>query len=276
MIRAGYIQTLCVNRFTQNGAYLIDDEKNEVLMPNRYLTETTHEGEEISVFVYHDSEDRLVASTDVPYAMVGEIACLEVIDKNNSGAFLDWGLPKDIFLPTANQQGRVEIGDWRVVGVYIDQLSGRVTCTAKLNRLVSNDEITVSVGDKVEIVVVERHELGFRVVINNTHWGMIYENQIFQDIELGDILSAYITKLTEDNRIDVSLQMVGIKQIKNASDVILALLEEKGGELSVGDKSTPEEIYSVTGLSKKMFKRGVGGLLRQEKISIESTKIKSI
>ncbi len=276
MIRAGYIQTLCVKRFTQNGAYLIDEDENEVLLPNRYITEKTKEEDEIKVFVYYDSEDRLVASTDIPYAIAGEIALMECIDKNNIGAFMDWGLPKDLFLPLSNSQYSIEVGSWYVVGVYVDEVSGRIVATTNLNRLLSNNLIDVEPMDKVEIVVVSQHELGYRVAVNNKYWGMIYENQIFQTVEIGDILTAYVTKITEDNRIDVSLQPVGIKQIKNAADVILNLLTENGGELDLGDKSSPEEIYDITKLSKKMFKRGVGGLLKSGKIKIEPTKIRII
>ena len=274
MLKAGYIQTLNVNRFTLNGAYLIDDEENEVLLPNRYIDEKTHDGEAIEVFLYHDSEDRLVASTVFPHAVAGEVACMEVIDTNSAGAFLDWGLPKDLFLPLSNQQHRVEVGHWCVVGVYIDELSGRVVATASLNKMVSNSEINLTIGQKVEIVVAQQHEYGFRVVVNNTNWGMIYNDQMFQEVELGDILTAYVTKITEDDRIDLSLQMVGVKQIRNASDILLALLEKNNGELELGDKSSPEEIHELTRLSKKMFKRAVGGLLKLEKIAIEPTKIK--
>lgn len=273
-MKVGYIQKLHVNRFTPNGAYLVDEQQEEVLLPNRYITDKTHEGEEINVFVYYDSEDRLVASTDVPFAIAGEVAYMEVIDKNSTGVFLDWGLPKDLLLPNSNQQFRVEVGDWCVVMVYVDDVSGGIVATTKLNKHISNMELELSVGAKVEIVVYEAHSLGFRVIVNNTHWGMIYENQIFQEIQIGDILKAFVTKVTEDNRLDLSLQAVGVKQIKNASQVILELLEQGGGELSLGDKSTPEEIYEVTKLSKKMFKRGIGGLLRQEEIIIEPTKIK--
>ncbi len=276
MIQAGYIQDLCVNRFTQNGAYLKDDEENEVLLPNRYLAEGIKEGDEVSVFIYHDSEDRLVASTDLPYALAGEFASLEVIDKNSTGAFLDWGLPKDLFLPLSNQQCQIEVGGWYVVGVYIDDASGRLVATTRLNKLLSNVELTIDMGEKVEIVIAEPHDLGYRVIINGLHWGMIYTNQIFQQVERGDILDGYVTKITEDNRVDISLQAVGVKQIKNAADIILALLSENNNELNLGDKSTPEEIYEVTKLSKKMFKKGVGGLLKLNKIKIEPTKIKLV
>ena len=276
MLEIGKINNLVVGRFTQHGAYLRDDEDNEVLLPNRYLKQDTKEGDSFDVFLYHDSEDRIVASTDLPYAMAGEVACMEVVDRNSIGAFLDWGLPKDLFLPLSNQGFRVEVGGWYMVGVYVDEMSGRVTATTKLNKLISNETITVGVGDEVEIVIAQHHDLGYRVVINNKNWGMIYENQIFQRVEIGDILKGFVTKISEDYRIDISLQPIGVKQIKNASDTILDILTENGGELSLGDKSTPEEIYELTGLSKKMFKRGVGGLLKAGKIKIEPTKIRLI
>lgn len=276
MIKAGNITTLRVNRFTQHGAYLIDEQEKEVLLPNRYITDKTKEGDRIEVFIYHDSEDRLVASTDKPYAMVGEVAQLEVLACNSFGAFLDWGLPKDLFLPLSNQQFKVESGKWYVVGVYIDEMTGRIVATTRLNKLIKNLELTVKEGDQVEVVLAERHELGFRVVVNNLHWGMIYTNQIFQNVRVGDILTGYITTITEDNRLDVSLQKQGVEQMEHSADLVMKLLAENGGELNLGDKSSPEEIYDVTGLSKKMFKRGVGILFKNQKIEIENTKIRLI
>lgn len=276
MIKAGNVETLRVNRFTPHGAYLIDELENEVLLPNRYITDKTKENDMIEVFIYHDSEDRLVASTDKPYAMVGEVAQLEVLDCNSFGAFLDWGLPKDLFLPLSNQQFKAESGKWYVVGVYIDEMTGRITATTKLNKLIKNIDLTVKEGDQVEIVLAEKHDLGFRVVVNNLHWGMIYSNQIFQNVRVGDIFTGYITKVTEDNRLDVSLQKQGVEQMEYSADIIMKILIDNGGELSLGDKSSPEEIYDATGLSKKMFKRGVGILFKNKKIDIENTKIKLI
>lgn len=276
MLKSGEIQKLIVSRFTDNGAYLIDTEENEVLLPNRYVTENQKVADEVEVFLYHDSEDRLVASTDMPFIIVGEVALLECVDISTFGAFLDWGLPKDLFIPIANQSVNMEVGRWYLVYAYRDNITDRIVASAKLGKFISNETITVNVRDEVEIVVGHESDLGYRVIINNKHWGMIYHNQIFREIKVGEILTAYITKITEDNRIDVSLTRTGIGQVEDAAARLAELLEKNNGVLDLGDKSSPEQIYTITEMSKKMFKRGVGNLLKEGKIEISDFSIKIV
>lgn len=274
MLKSGEIQKLIVSRFTDNGAYLIDLEENEVLLPNRYVSEELAVGNEIEVFLYHDSEDRIVASTDLPFAIIGEVALLECVDISAFGAFLDWGLPKDLFIPLSNQTVNMEVGRWYLVYVYRDELTDRIVASAKLGRYISNENITVNVRDEVEIVVGHENEFGYRVVINNKHWGVIYHNQIFKEVKVGQILTGYITKVTPDNRIDVSLTPTGMAQVEDSSTRILELLNSNGGTLMLGDKSSPEEIYKITQMSKKMFKRGIGSLLKEGKVEISDLSVK--
>ena len=186
MIESGKYQTLRIERSSEFGLYLADDEGNEVLLPNRYVTDELQVGSQIEIFVYHDSEDRLVATTEKPLATVGQVANLKVVDKTVFGAFLDWGLPKDLFVPTRNQLTRMDLNKSYPVYIYIDSVTGRVTGTARLNTFIKNEQIDLKVGDKVDFLVTTTISRGFRGVINNRYWGVIYENQLFKKISIGD------------------------------------------------------------------------------------------
>ncbi|MFI3292679.1 MAG: S1-like domain-containing RNA-binding protein [Rikenellaceae bacterium] len=269
MIRAGRTQTLTVNRISEFGLYLVDTEENEVLLPNRYVSLTQREGDQVEVFVYHDSEDRLVATTETPLAKVGELACLKVVDKNLHGAFLDWGLfGKDLFLPNRNQQGGIIVGRSYVVYVYEDNITGRCVATNKLKSFVYNDEdISVAVRDEVDILIASESEIGYRVIINNRHWGMLYKNQIFKSVAIGDRMRAFVRKITEDFRIDVSLTQQGYKEVKNSAETLLDMIKANGGSLPINDNSAPEEVSRITQMSKKLFKRSLGVLLKRGEVA---------
>ena len=207
MLKAGRNYTLAVSRISEFGLYLQDEEGQEVLLPNRYTSLTDQVGDKKEVFVYHDSEDRLVATTETPTIRVGEVAYLKVVDKTVHGAFLDWGLHgKDLFLPNRNQQGGIFAGHSYVVYAYEDSITGRCVATNKLKSFIDNLDITVKVRDEVDILVASESAIGFRVVVNNRHWGMIYRNQLFRRVEIGDRLKGYVSRITDDNRIDISLQ----------------------------------------------------------------------
>lgn len=266
MINAGVFNTLTIIRSTDNGLYLEDADGNEVLLPNRYVPENYVLGQEIDVFIYFDSEDRIVATTDRPKILLGEMASLQVVGVAKFGAFLDWGLPKDLFVPKSNQLNEMRVGDWCPVTMYVDQMTGRLVGTSKLGKVVSNEVITVRVRQQVEIMIAQRRDRGYRVIIDDKHWGMLYDNQIFKPVEMGERCKAFVHKIADDGRIDVSLQMQGFDQVKVASDVVLELLSQHGGVLPVGDKSAPEEVQLVSGMSKKVFKRAVGFLLRAGKV----------
>ena len=267
-MRIGEIQTLRVARVSEFGLYLADEEGNEVLLPNRFTRLDMKEGDEVEVFVYHDSEDRLVASTEKPYIKVGEVAALKVVDKNLHGAFLDWGLfGKHLFLPNRNQQGGVVAGQKTVVYMYVDDRTGRCVATNKIKPYIYNeDPLTVKVGDEVEVLVAFSTPIGYRVVINNRHWGMIYKNQLFCPIHVGDVCRGWVRKITEDFRIDVSLQQQGLAEVETAVVKLEQLIEEHGGVLAANDKTDPQDVSRLTGMSKKVFKRALGMLLKQGKV----------
>lgn len=267
-MRTGEIQRLKVSRISDFGLYLADEEGVEVLLPNRFTRLNMKEGDEVEVFVYHDSEDRLVASTEQPLIKVGEVAALKVVDKSIHGAFLDWGLSgKHLFLPNRNQQGGVIAGQKTVVYMYIDERTGRCVATNKIKPFIYNEyPLTVKVGDEVSALVAFETPIGYRVVINNRHWGMIYKNQLFSPVNVGDKHRAWVRKITEDMRIDVSLQQTGLAEVESAAPKLERLLAEHGGVLAVNDKSEPQEVSRLTGMSKKVFKRALGMLLKQGKV----------
>ena len=275
MLRAGRIQKLTVSRISDYGLYLADEEQNEVLLPNRYISLTDKPGDEKEVFLYHDSEDRLVATTETPLLRVGEAGYLRVVDKTAHGAFLDWGLyGKDLFLPNRNQQGGIIAGRSYIVYLYEDSVTGRCVATCKLKSFINNDSITVAPRQEVDLLVASESPIGYRVIINNRHWGMLYRNQLFRPIAVGDRTKGYVRKLTEDNRIDVSLQQEGFAQVKDSAEVLLQRVRDNGGFLPLNDDSAPEEVNRLTQTSKKVFKRSLGMLLKRGAVTVDEQGIK--
>lgn len=269
MIQAGRIQTLTVSRISDFGLYLADDENNEVLLPNRYTSLSDKIGDPKQVFVYHDSEDRIVATTETPRLQVGQVGFLRVVDKTKHGAFLDWGLHgKDLFLPNRNQQGGVVVGRSYVVYLYEDNITGRCVASMKLRGFIDNQVVTVKPLQQVRIVVASESEIGFRVVVEERHWGMIYRNQLFRKVAVGDVLTGYVRKVTEDNRIDIALQQTGYEQVKESAAILMQRLKEQGGAIPLNDNSDPETIARVLQMSKKVFKRAAGLLLRSGQIEM--------
>lgn len=274
-MKVGEIQTLKVNRVSDYGLYLVDDQEQEVLLPNRFVSLSNAVGDEIEVFVYHDSEDRLVATTDRPLITAGRVACLKVVDKNIHGAFLDWGLVgKDLFLPNRNQQGGVIPGRSYLVWLYVDNITGRCVATQKLKSYIDNDVITVKPRQRVEIVVASESPIGYRAIINNRHWGMIYKNQIFKPVQIGDKLEGFVRRITDDNRIDLMLREDGYKGVTDSAQQLLQMIRRDGGVMELGDKSAPELIHSQTQMSKNQFKRAVGVLLKSGDIEVEDFQIR--
>lgn len=235
-----------------------------MLLPNRYVSLTDKPGDRKEVFVYHDSEDRLVATTETPLLRVGEAGFLKVVDKTVHGAFLDWGLVgKDLFLPNRNQQGGILAGHSYVVYLYEDSVTGRCVATNKLKAFIDNDQITVRPREEVGLLVASESPIGYRVIVNSRHWGMIYRDQIFRPVAVGDRLRGFVRRITEDNRIDVTLQQQGFAQVRDSAQTLLELLRQNGGHLPLNDDSDPEEVRRLTAMSKKTFKRSVGMLLKQ-------------
>ncbi len=277
MLKAGRNYTLAVSRISEFGLYLQDEEGQEVLLPNRYTSLSDQVGDKKEVFVYHDSEDRLVATTETPTIRVGEVAYLKVVDKTVHGAFLDWGLHgKDLFLPNRNQQGGIFAGHSYVVYAYEDSITGRCVATNKLKSFIDNLDITVKVRDEVDILVASESAIGFRVVVNNRHWGMIYRNQLFRRVEIGDRMKGYVSRITDDNRIDISLQQQGYRQVQDSAATLRELLNANGGFLPLNDNSDPQEVARMTQMSKKVFKRSVGMLLKSREVEMTDEGIKLV
>jgi predicted RNA-binding protein (virulence factor B family) len=272
MINAGRYHNLTVSRISDFGLYLTNDDGDEVLLPNRYVSLKDVPGEVKRVFVYHDSEDRLVATTEEPLAGVGDIAYLQVVDRNDHGAFLDWGLSaKHLFLPNRNQQGGVVVDHRILVYIYEDSVTGRAVASMKLRSVVSNDEIGVEPGEQVELIAASESDIGWRVVVNGRHWGMLYKNQLFSPVHIGDRLTGFVRRVTEDKRIDVAVQKQGYDEVKDSAERLLALIRERGGALPLGDRSAPEEVSAMTSMSKKVFKRALGMLMKRGDVEVSDT-----
>ncbi|MDR2912183.1 MAG: hypothetical protein LBV38_02625 [Alistipes sp.] len=277
MIHAGTHHDLTVARISDHGLYLANAEGDEVLLPNRYVSLKDAVGDTRRVFVYHDSEDRLVATTEEPFVTAGGIAHLQVVDKNDHGAFLDWGLSaKHLFLPNRNQQGGVVVGHKYLVWVYEDSVTGRAVASMKLRSVVANDEIGVTPGEQVDLTVASESDIGWRVIVNGRHWGMLYKNQLFAPVSIGDRLTGFVRRVTDEKRIDVAIQKQGYNEVKDASARLLELIERHGGVLPLGDRSAPEDVAALTAMSKKVFKRALGVLMKQGKATVSDTETKLI
>ena len=277
MLKAGHTQKLTITRISEYGLYLADEEQAEVLLPNRYVSLTDRVGDEKEVFVYPDSEDRLVATTETPLLRAGEAGYLKVVDKTPHGAFLDWGLfGKDLFLPNRNQQGGILTGHSYIVYLYEDDITGRCVATTKLKSFINNDTIDVRPRQEVRLLVASESPIGFRVIIDNRHWGMLYRNQLFRPVAVGDRLTGYVRRITEDNRIDVSLQQQGVAQVRDSADELRRLLRANGGTLPLGDRSDPADIAARTQMSKKVFKRALGMLLKSGEAETSDTETRLV
>lgn len=275
-MKIGQLNSLKVSRNTPHGVFLEDDEGEDILLPGKYLTGDEKEGDIKELFVYNDSEDRLVATTETPKIQLNEFAALKVIDVNKSGVFLDWGLDKDLLVPFKEQNKKMQLGQTYVVRMYLDEETDRLVATGKVKKYLSNEELTVQSGDKVDLMVFNQTDLGYEVIINSCHYGLVFRNEVFTPIKSGDLLTGYIKQIREDGKIDVSLQPDKMTHIENSNEVILNALKSQGGTLNVTDKSSPEDIYAAFQMSKKAFKRAIGSLYKQKKIKIEAGEISLI
>ena len=273
-IHLGEINRLTVIKSVDFGMYLDGDQEGEILLPTRYVPEGLKIGDELDVFLYLDSEERLIATTEKPLAMVGDFAWLKVAWINEYGAFLDWGLMKDLFVPFREQKMRMEIGNSYIVHVHIDEESYRIVASAKVERYFSKDFPEYQNGDKVEILVWQKTDLGFKVIIDNKFGGLIYADEIFRHITTGDRMEAYIKTVREDGKIDVSLQPSGRLHTEEFSETLHQYLIAHKGVCDLGDKSPAEDIYDRFKVSKKVFKKAIGELYKQRVIIISEEGIK--
>lgn len=271
-IELGCINTLKINRVSEPGLYLIAQDEEEVLLPNIYITNEMQIDDELDVFIYTDSEDRLVATTLTPYGYLNDFVSLEVIDIANFGAFCDWGLPKDLLIPKNRQKSTFNIGDRKVVQIVNDDRTDRLIGTEKFT--LKEADSNFQQNDEVEIIIYTKTPLGFKVVVNNSYEGLIYHNEIFENISIADKKRAYIKEVREDGKIDISLQKIGAKKGDENSLKVLEVLKENGGELGFTYKSDAEDIKDVFGMSKKAFKASLTKLIDNKEIILGESTIK--
>lgn len=274
MLKIGQYNELTVVREVDFGFYLSTDDNREILLPRKYMPEDKGIGDTIRVFVYTDSEDRPIATTETPYATVGEFAFLQVKDVNATGAFVDWGLPgKDVLVPFSEQKSRMRQGGIYLVYLYLDHATQRVAASAKIEKHLGNTYPDYKTGDAVEALVVEHTPIGYRVIVDNRHWGMIYDNEIFRALELEETVKAFVKHVREDGKIDLSLSDKAKRRVGDLSGAILDALHAGGGSITITDASTPDEIKAAFGVSKKDFKKAVGHLYKEKKILLGEGKI---
>ncbi|MEQ6165811.1 S1-like domain-containing RNA-binding protein [Ekhidna sp. MALMAid0563] len=268
----GEYQTLMVDRLTDPGAYLTDGT-TDVLLPTRYIPNGTKKGDKLNVFVYRDSEDRIICTTQKPYAQVNQFAYLKVTDTSNVGAFLDWGIDKDLLVPFREQKNKLKQGQWCLVYLYLDGKTDRIAATAKVAKYFDED-ITVEVGEEVDLLVANTTDLGVNVVVNNKHKGLIFENDLFHDVLEGDRIKGYVKTIRTDGKLDISLRKEGLENLEVGAQQILDELKKNEGYLPIHDKSDPEEIQSLLQMSKKNFKRSVGILYKKRLVALENDGIR--
>ncbi|WP_291862654.1 S1-like domain-containing RNA-binding protein [Marinilabilia sp.] len=274
MIQIGQYNKLQVAEMSQFGAFLDGGNLGNILLPNRYVTPELKPGQEIEVFIYLDSEDRLVAITDHPLVTVGQFAYLQVNDVTNVGAFLDWGLPKDLLVPFREQKLKMAEGNNYLVYVYLDDETNRIVASAKIEKFLDNVSPQYQPGEKVDLIIAGVTDLGYKAIINQTHSGLIYKNQTDQSPETGQQMPGYIIRIREDEKIDLSLTPVGTGAITDNVELLWKNMELSDGFLPLTDNSSPDEIKGLLQMSKKAFKKAVGSLYKQGKILIEQDGIR--
>ena len=274
MATIGQFNTLPVIAIMANGAYLNAGELGEILLPNRYLPANCEIDDEVTVFIYLDSADRLIATTEKPLAQLGEFASLKVKEVNKIGAFLDWGLPKDLLVPYNQQHKKMEVGKYYLVYIFLDERTERLVASSKLDKYLDIWPADYQVGEQVSLTIGAKTDLGFKAIINNKHWGLIFESDIFQPLRTGKKITGYIKQVREDGRINLSLSRAGKGKVIDFSDRLLAFLAEHDGFSPLHDKSSPELIQLTLGVSKKTFKATVGNLMKNGKLIIEKNGIR--
>lgn len=276
MLEIGRLNNLRVVKEVDFGVYLDGGEFGEILLPKKYVPKDCLPDSIIEVFIYFDSEDRIIATTQKPYAMVGEFAELKVVSVSTVGAFLDWGLQKDLLVPFREQKQKLIKGKSYVVYIYFDEKSERIAASTKLNKYLSTAPIDFQPREEVDLLIYDETEIGYNAIINNAHLGLIHKNDIFQTLETGQKIKGYIKNIREDDKIDLLLQKPGYGKVDDLSKKILELIKQHGGFVSVTDKSPPEIIYKIFGVSKKTYKKAIGSLFKKRLITIEDDGIKLI
>ena len=276
MINIGEYNTLTILREKEPGLFLSDEEDNEVLLPNRYVPKEFKIWDKLEVFVYLDNDERLVAVTDRPYITKGDFALLRCNDVSNHGAFLDWGMVKELFCPFTEQAFKMKKGGWYLVHCYLDEETDRLVASSKTNHFLDNKELTVNQFDEVDLIVSHPSEIGMNVIVNKKHLGLIFNDDIFKDLSVGDRLKGIVKKIRPDNKLDIALGQIGYRNIEPNAEAILNELNDNSGYLDLTDKSSPEDIKEILQMSKKSFKKAIGSLYKQRLIAIEADGIRLI
>lgn len=275
-LKIGEINILTIDRDTVPGLFLRALDESDILLPNQYVTDKMHIGDTIDVFVYTDSEDRPVATTVMPKAMVNEIAFVEVLDTSSIGAFVDWGLPKDLFVPRALQKRPFAVGDKRLVRVILDEQTNRLVGTEKISGALEMPPKSFYPNTPVTFMIIAKTPMGYKVIVDHKYEGMIYTNEIFEDVRVGQIKNGFVKILRPDGKLDLSLQMVGKAKASSAADKILSMIKSNGGMLPYNYKSDPDLIQKTFGLSKKNFKSALTQLVDSKKIIVQENGIYGI
>ena len=270
MLEVGKYNTLKIVKDLDFGVYLDGGNGKEILLPARYVPKNVKPGDEVEVFIYHDNEGRLIATTARPLATVGEFKFMEVKSVNNTGAFLEWGLMKDLLVPFKEQKMPMREGRWYLVYVHLDHITGRIVASARIDKYLDNVMPEYTFNQEVNLLVADETEIGYKVIINNLHWGLVYYNEVFRRLEKGEEIKGYIKEVREDEKIDVSLVPLGYQKIEGLAGTILESLKSQGGFIAVHDKSAPEVIQSLFQCSKKSFKQAIGALYKQHLITLEN------
>lgn len=276
MIEIGYTNKMKIVRFTPNGAYLDGEDLGEVLLPKKFLTPEMKEGVEIDAFLYFDSEDRLTATIQHPYTEINRYAYLECVAVTSTGAFLNWGLDKDLLVPKSEQKDKFVKGKKFLVYVYLDEVSQRIVASNRISRFLQPGDPEYSEGDKVEIFIAQPTDLGYKVIVDNAHWGMVYFSELFREVKTGDYTYGFVKKIRDDMRIDIMLEKSSVKLVDKTEQEIYSRIKECGGFLPLSDKSSPEEIQKEFHVSKKVFKKAVGGLYKSRLIEITENGLKIV
>jgi predicted RNA-binding protein (virulence factor B family) len=270
MIELGNYNTLRILRGTSVGLFLGDEDVEDLLLPTKYAPNDFEIGDELRVFCYLDHEERPIATTPDPFIKRNDFGFLRVAEVNEYGAFMDWGLEKHLLVPFREQRSKMVPGHWYVVHCYLDEKSFRLAASTRLNKFLSNENLSVVISEEVDLLVSRKSDLGWDLIVNNRHKGLAFSNEVFQHIEVGDQLKGYVKKIRDDGKLDISLQPIGLSKLEPAADIIYNRLLSEDGVLKIHDKTPPEDIKAMFQMSKKTFKKAIGALYKERRIEIRS------
>ena len=276
MIKLGSYNQLIIKRQTSVGLFLVDEDDNDILLPNKYVPETFELGEKIDAFCYLDNEERPVATTLKPYVQRDEFAFLQVAEVSEYGAFLDWGLEKHLLVPFREQRQQMLQGEWYVIYCYLDSKSFRLVASSRLDRFLSNEEMELRRGEEVKLMVSRKTDLGWELIVNNKHKGLVYSDGVFEELNPGDKMLGYVKKIRDDQKLDISLQPLGHQKLEPSAEKVYDMLLKNKGVLKLHDRSDPEEVKAKLQMSKKTFKKAIGILYKSRKITIKEDGIYKI